>query len=210
LAITLWVRRKPTTGLTGLKMAERQLTTNVLDNSGKTLENVAKVREVIHKEHRRTIKDVCNILVCMELKEQVRNDPDFISKVITGDESWIYGYNPDTKQQSSQWKCPSSPRPKKARQVKSNVKSMLICFFDTDGIIHNKFVPPGQTVNAKFYCNVLRWLREDMRQKRPGKWRTNNWVLHHDNAPAHTTLAVRHFSASKNMMVVPRPLTRLI
>jgi hypothetical protein len=39
----------------------------------------------------------------MELKKQVRNDPDFLSKVITGDESWIYGYDPETKQQSSQW-----------------------------------------------------------------------------------------------------------
>jgi hypothetical protein len=38
----------------------------------------------------------------------------------------------------------------------------------------------------------------------------NNWVLHHDNAPAHTTLAVQHFLASKNMTVIPHPplLTR--
>ena len=82
---------------------------------------------------------------------------------------------------------------------------MLICFFDIDGIIHKEFVPPGKTVNAKFYCDILRRLREDMRRKRPGKWRTNNWVLHHDNAPAHTALAVQHFLASKDMTVVPHP-----
>jgi hypothetical protein len=35
--------------------------------------------------------------VCMELKEQVRNDPGVLSKIITGDESWIYGYDPETK-----------------------------------------------------------------------------------------------------------------
>jgi hypothetical protein len=141
----------------------------------------------------------------MELKEQVRNDPDFLSKVVTGDESWIYGYDPETKQQSSQWKCPSSPRPKKAWQVKSNVKSLLICFFDIDGITLKEFVPPGHTVNMKFYCDTLRRVREDMRRKRPGKWCTNNWVLHHNNAPAHTALAVQHFLASKNMTVVPHP-----
>ena len=89
--------------------------------------------------------------------------------------------------------------------MKSNVKSMLICFFDIDGIIHKEFVPPGQTVNAKFYCDILRRLREDMRRKRPGKWRTNNWVLHRDNAPAHTALAGQHFLASKDMTVVPHP-----
>jgi trehalose-6-phosphatase len=46
---------------------------------------------------------------------------------------------------------------------------MLICFFDIDGIIHKEVVSPGQTVNAKFYYDVLRRLREDMRQKQPGK-----------------------------------------
>ena len=55
--------------------------------------------------------------------------------VITGDESWVYGYDPETKQQSSQWKIPTSPRPKKARQVKSNLKSMIITFFDIKGIV---------------------------------------------------------------------------
>jgi transposase len=30
-------------------------------------------------------------------------------------------------------------------------------------------------------------------------------VLHHDNAPAHTALAVQHFLASKNMTVVSHP-----
>jgi hypothetical protein len=30
----------------------------------------------------------------MELKELVRIDTHFLSKVVTGDESWIYGYAP--------------------------------------------------------------------------------------------------------------------
>jgi hypothetical protein len=124
--------------------------------------NIAKVREAILADRRRTIHDVCEIVgvsygtvqsilsddlnmrriavkfvprllsndqkehriaVCGELRDQARDDPNFISKVITGDESWVYGYDPETKQQSSQWK-----RPKKARQVRSNVKSMLIVF----------------------------------------------------------------------------------
>jgi hypothetical protein len=45
-----------------------------------------------------------------------------------GDESWIYGYDPETKQQSLQWKSPQSPRAKRARQVCSSTKSMLIVF----------------------------------------------------------------------------------
>jgi hypothetical protein len=91
------------------------------------------------------------ISVCRELKQQVRDDPSFISNIITGDETWVYGYDPETKQQSLQWKLPNSSGSKKARQVRSNVKSMLI-FFDIQGTVHKEFVPPGQTVNGKFCC----------------------------------------------------------
>ena len=59
----------------------------------------------------------------------VSDDENVLKKVITGDESWVYGYDLETKQQSSQWKRPDEPRPKKARQSRSHVKSMLIIFF---------------------------------------------------------------------------------
>jgi hypothetical protein len=42
------------------------------------------------------------ISVCREIKQQVRDDPNFISSIITGDETWVFGYDPETKQQSSQ------------------------------------------------------------------------------------------------------------
>jgi len=51
--------------------------------------------------------------VCIELQKAVRNYSNFLSRVITGDESWLYNYDPETKQKSSQWKTPFSPRPKK-------------------------------------------------------------------------------------------------
>ena len=96
------------------------------------------------------------VQVCTKLQKAVRNDPNILSRVITGDDSWLYNYDPETKQQSSQWKIPSSPQPKKACQVRSNIKSMLIIFFDIRGIMQKEFVPPGQTVNGNFYCEVLR------------------------------------------------------
>jgi hypothetical protein len=54
----------------------------------------------------------------------------------------------------------SSPRPKKARKVRSNIKSMLMIFFDCEGTVHQEFVPPGQTVNQYYYLEVLKRLRE--------------------------------------------------
>jgi len=146
-----------------------------------------------------------DVSVCREFKQQARDDPNFISNIITGDETWVYVYDPETKQQSSKWNLPNSPRPKKERQVRSNVKSMLIFFFppDIQNIVHKEFVPPGQTVNGKFHCEVLKRLREGIRRKRPDKWKKNNWFLHHDNAPARTSLVVRQFLTYKNITVIP-------
>jgi len=74
---------------------------------------------------------------------------------------------PGNKQMSSQWSTSSSPLSKKARQVKSNIKTMLIPFFDIDGLVHHEFVPTGQTVNKEFYKTSLQRLRDPVRRHRP-------------------------------------------
>ncbi|VVC36211.1 Transposase, type 1 [Cinara cedri] len=139
------------------------------------------------------------------LKTAYKGDALGKTQVITGDESWCYGYDPETKQQSSQWKTPASPRPKKARQVRSNIKTMLICFFDVRGVVHSEFVPPGQTVNQAFYLEVLKRLRNSLRRKRPDLWQSGDWFFHHDNAPAHTALSVRRFLTKNDMTTVSHP-----
>jgi hypothetical protein len=100
--------------------------------------------------------------------------------------------DPETKQQSSLWKSPQSPRAKKAWQVQSSAKSILIVFFDVKGIVHHESVPPKMMVNCDFYCDVLRRLKENIRQKTPELWRYHNWLLHHDNAPARTHVPENH------------------
>jgi histone-lysine N-methyltransferase SETMAR len=37
--------------------------------------------------------------VCRELKQEARNNPSFISNIITYEEKWVYFYDPETKQQ---------------------------------------------------------------------------------------------------------------
>jgi len=44
------------------------------------------------------------VAICQEPKETVKNDPTLLLNVITGDESIVYAYDPETKLQSSQWK----------------------------------------------------------------------------------------------------------
>jgi hypothetical protein len=78
-------------------------------------------------------------------------------------------------------------------------------FFNTQGIVHKEFVHPCQTVSDKLYCEDLKQLTDGIRRKPPDKWKNNNWFLHHDKAPAHTSLVVRQFLTSKNITVIPTP-----
>ena len=66
--------------------------------------------------------------VAQESLNEVNDDAELLKCIITGDETWFYGYDVETKSQSSQWRHSGSPRPKKARQVRSNVKVMLTVF----------------------------------------------------------------------------------
>ena len=94
----------------------------------------------------------------------------------------------------------------RGRQVsRCATKSMLIMFFDIQGIVHHEYAPDGQTVNAGFYCNVLRRLREDIRRKRPELWRKGNWLLHDDNVPSHRALATREFLVNNSIITLLYP-----
>ena len=122
----------------------------------------------------------------MELHGCAASDSSFLGNVIMGDESWVYGYDPETRVQSSQWKSPSSPRAKKAHQSRSNIKVVMIVFFDLDGIVQAEFVPRNTTVNSEYYKGLLEHLRNNVRRKRPEKW-ANSFILHRDNALCHTS-----------------------
>ena len=99
------------------------------------------------------------VTICQDLLE--RQD-DILGHVITGDETWVYQCDPETKRQSAQWKTAHSPRPKKFCQSKSRVKTMLLTFFNIRGIVHYKFVPTGQTVKQVYYLQVMERLREKL------------------------------------------------
>ena len=71
--------------------------------------------------------------MCRDLLDRLEREPEFFSRVITGDESWILEYDRETKRQNREWHTANSPRPKKARMSKSEIKSMIICFLAVRG-----------------------------------------------------------------------------
>jgi len=84
-----------------------------------------------------------------------RNPNDLLSRLVTIDETWLYHYDPETKQQSMEWRHSGSPRPKNIRVQKSAEKVLASIFWDQDGILLIDYLPKGQTINAEYYSSPL-------------------------------------------------------
>ena len=84
----------------------------------------------------------------------------------TGDETWVFEYHPETKCQSFHWKSPQSQRIKKARQLRSKIKLILILFFDVRGMDHYEFLPQGEAVNQHINKKILQRLLGSVRKKK--------------------------------------------
>ena len=117
--------------------------------------------------------------IAEEMLMTLNGDSDLLKKVITGNEAWIYGYGIETKAQSSQWERSEEPRPKKVRQVRSNMNALLNIFFECIGLVHHEFLPQNRTVNKEYYLKDMRRLREANRQKSTELWKNQSWILHY-------------------------------
>ncbi|KFD68824.1 hypothetical protein M514_19065 [Trichuris suis] len=63
------------------------------------------------------------------------SEEDFLRRIVTGDEMWLCHYDPESEQQSRQWKQVNSPRPKRARLEPGLGKILATIFLDAEGIL---------------------------------------------------------------------------
>ncbi|XP_018046239.1 PREDICTED: uncharacterized protein LOC108685782 [Atta colombica] len=104
-----------------------------------------------------------HIVIAKDMISKAESDPTFIKRIITGDETWVYEYDTQSRHQE---KVSNEPRPKKPRRFQSKKKAMLMIFMDYNGIVHHEFLPEGQIVNKEYYLGVMKRLREAVHQKR--------------------------------------------
>jgi len=104
-----------------------------------------------------------------QLLKFFRRDPnDFLSRMVTMDETWLYHYDPETKQQLMEWRHSGSPRPK-IPSAKIRWKISRLDFWNQDGILLIDYVPKGQTINAEYYLSLLVQLKDILKEKRRRK-----------------------------------------
>ena len=120
------------------------------------------------------------------------HDPDLLKGVMTVDESWVYGYKIETKAKLLQLKRPEDPRPKKAHQVRSNVKVLFTVFFNCNDAVQIEFLPKSPTVNKVNWLNSAK------------QFINQSWILQYDNTPAHISMLVCELLAKNNTIIMPQ------
>jgi hypothetical protein len=81
-------------------------------------------------------------------------------KCVTGDETWVHQYYPETQAQSMAWKHPRSPTIKKFKISTSSGKLMATVFWDMHVVLLSHFSPPNEIFNSSAYQTLSKNLRE--------------------------------------------------
>ena len=69
------------------------------------------------------------------------NSENFFSRIIKGDGIWVHHHDPESKQESMQWKHKGSPNPKKFRVQQSARKITATVFWDSEGVLLLESMP---------------------------------------------------------------------
>ena len=125
-----------------------------------------------------------------------------VYKIVTGDESWIYAYEPERKQQSTVWVFQDEPNPTKVVRARSTSKQMVACFFGKTGHVATVPLEERRTVNSEWYTTIC--LPEVFGQIRKTNKR-RRIVLHHDNASCHTSHLTTDFLNTQKIELMGHP-----
>ncbi|KAF8794948.1 hypothetical protein HNY73_002857 [Argiope bruennichi] len=79
----------------------------------------------------------------------------FLSRIITGNETWCHHFEPESRRQSQQWKHMDSPPPKKSKAVHASSGIVMMTFlFDCEGPLLIEFQENGATINAQWIAKL--------------------------------------------------------
>jgi transposase len=105
--------------------------------------NKETIRQILHEDLRK--RKICakfvphsltdeqkqrRLISCQDFIQTCQDNLSFLDCIVTGDESWVFQYDPNTKRRNMQCSSKPSPSPKKFRLQKSKIKTTLITFFD--------------------------------------------------------------------------------
>ena len=78
-------------------------------------------------------------------------DPRRLEEIVTGDDTWIYHFQPNSKARNKVWVSSEGDRPVIAHRCKTSNRMLYAIFFDSKGPVLQIPVPKGSSVTGKFY-----------------------------------------------------------
>ena len=163
-----------------LHISHGSISTILHDRLGKRKLTIHSVPKSLSNEQMATRASVCSAL----LKRFRSKEDDFLSRLVTVDETWVHYYEPENKAQSRKWVGLGSPRPKKFKTQPFAGKVMATVFWDPQGLIMLDFLAKKSTIIGAYYANLLDQLRTVIREKRRGKL-SKGILLQQNNARVH-------------------------
>ncbi|GFT96071.1 hypothetical protein NPIL_32271 [Nephila pilipes] len=136
------------------------------------------------------------------LEKYIQGTSKAVYNIYTGDESWIYAYEPETKQQSTVWVFQDEAKPTKVVRGRSTSKQMIACFFGINGHVATVALEQRRTVNSEWYTTIC--LPEVIGEIRK-KQKNRRIILHHDNASSHTSTQTKAFLTERKIELMGHP-----
>ena len=127
-------------------------------------------------------------------------DQRHLEEIVTGDETWIYHFQPNSKAKNKVWVSFKGDRPVIASRCKTSNRMLYTIFFDSKGPVLQIPVPKGSSVTGKFYRESVLTQLVGFYQKRRPRTGVRGIKLLHDNAPAHKSAMVREYLKESGSM----------
>ena len=128
-----------------------------------------------------------------------------MEEIVTGDETWIYHFQHDSKAKNKVWVSSEGDRPVIARHCKTSNRMLYAIFFDSKGPVLQIRVRKGSSVTGKFYRESVLTQLVDFYQKRRPRTSVRGIKLLHDNAPAHKSATVQEYLKESGLDVLDHP-----
>ena len=128
-----------------------------------------------------------------------------LEEIVTGDETWIYHFQPDSKAKNNVWVSSEGDRPVIVRRCKTSNRMLYAIFFDSKGPFLQIPVPKSSSVTVKFYRESVLIQLVDFYQKHRPRTGFRGIKLLHDNAPAHKSATVQEYLKESGLDVLDHP-----
>ena len=128
-----------------------------------------------------------------------------LEEIVTGDETWIYHFQPDSKAKNKVWVSSEGDRPVIAHRCKTSNRMLYAILFDSKGPVLQIPVPKGSSVTWKFYKESVLTQLVDFYQKRRPRTGVHSIKLLHDNALAHKSAMVQEYLKESGLDVLDHP-----